>query len=307
MKSLVGYTGFVGSNLHMQYKFDGKYNSKNIREAYGTNPELLVYSGVRAEKFLANKNPEGDFELIEEAFENINRIKPKKLVLISTIDVYKNPIKVDEDTLIDTIDLHPYGYNRYKLEEMVRANFKDSLIIRLPGLYGKNIKKNFIYDLINVIPSMLTESKINELVKREPALIEYYIKHNNGFYKCRDLEEKEKYKLKECFREIGFSAMNFTDSRGCFQFYNLKYLWKHIQLAIENNINTLNLATEPITISELHEYITGKTFKNEVAEVIPNYNFESKYAKLIGGEKKYIFSKEFILEDIKNFVEEELR
>lgn len=54
MKSLVGFTGFVGSNLAMSTDFDGLYNSANIEEAYGTNPDLLVYAGVPAQKFIAN-------------------------------------------------------------------------------------------------------------------------------------------------------------------------------------------------------------------------------------------------------------
>lgn len=65
--SLVGYTGFVGSNLAGSFKFDNLYNSKNIGEAFESNPDLLVYAGIRAEKFLANKFPEKDMEIIENA------------------------------------------------------------------------------------------------------------------------------------------------------------------------------------------------------------------------------------------------
>ena len=57
MKILVGHTGFVGSNLKAQTTFDRLYNSGNITDAFGTNPDLLVYSGVRSEKFLANSDP----------------------------------------------------------------------------------------------------------------------------------------------------------------------------------------------------------------------------------------------------------
>ena len=88
--ALVGYTGFVGSNIDLKGNIDKKYNSKNIKDAFGTNPDILIYSGVRAEKFLANKEPERDLHNIREAVENIKKINPKKLVLISTIDVYKN-------------------------------------------------------------------------------------------------------------------------------------------------------------------------------------------------------------------------
>ena len=113
MKALVGYTGFVGSNLCGQTNFDAVYNSKNIADAYGTAPNLLVYAGVRAEKYLANSAPEMDMKHILQAADNIRKINPQKLVLISTVDVFKEPVGVDETAQIETEDLHAYGYNRY--------------------------------------------------------------------------------------------------------------------------------------------------------------------------------------------------
>ena len=302
---LVGHTGFVGSNLASQYAFDGLFNSKNVAEAYGKNPDLLVYSGVPAQKFIANKNPEEDFKTIENAIENIKKINPKKIVLISTIDIYKNPDLVDEDTEIISEDLEAYGKNRYYLEEWVKKNYQDYLIVHLPGLYGKNIKKNFIYDLIKIIPSMLKEEKFNELKNKNDFIANYYEKGDNGFYKCKTLTPDENKKLKEYFNAIGFSALNFTDSRGIFQFYNLSYLWKHITIALENNIKVLNLATEPVSVYEVYHYILQKDFINEISSNIPYYNFKTKYDSLYGGKNGYIFDKNFILEDIKQFVEKE--
>lgn len=301
---LVGNTGFVGSNLQSEYTFDELYNSKNITEAYGKNPDLLVYSGVPAQKFLANKEPEKDFEIIKNAINNIKNIKPKEIVLISTIDVYKEPVNVNEDTKIDTENLQPYGYNRYYLEKWVSENIENHLIVHLPGLYGKNIKKNFIYDLIHIIPSMLTYEKYQELLNKDNSIESYYKKQENGFYKVKELNKSEENILKTYFNNIGFSALNFTDSRGKFQFYNLKYLWKHIQNARKNNIKVLNLATEPVEISEIYEYIKNEKFINEVTNNVPNYDFKTKYAKIFEGKDGYIFSKEFILEDIKKFVKE---
>ncbi|MGG7171774.1 NAD(P)-dependent oxidoreductase [Clostridium neonatale] len=302
MKSLVGYTGFVGSNLVKSFKFDNLYNSKNIVEAYGTNPDLLVYSGVPAEKFLANNDPQRDLKIIENAFENIKKINPKKVVLISTIDVYKNPINVDEDTPIDIEGLLPYGLNRYKLEKMVEENFDDYLIVRLPGLYGKNLKKNFIYDLINFIPSLLNEQKYNELINKDDYIKDFYIKQENGFYKCIDVNSEQKANLKTYFEKVGFSALNFTDSRSIFQFYNLSYLWEHINIALDNGIKKLNLATEPVSIQELYKYIKGTEFINEVAKEPFNYDYKTKHFNYFRGNEGYIFSKKFILDDIKNFV-----
>lgn len=303
MKALVGYTGFVGSNLYASGAFDQVYNSKNIEEAYGTNPELLVYAGVRAEKYLANNDPQKDLEQVMQARENIRKIAPKKLVLISTIDVFKVPQDVDEDSKIDTDGLHAYGYDRYQLELGVREDFEDACIVRLPSLFGRNIKKNFIYDYINVIPFMLKKDKFKELSDKSPKLNECYKLQDNGFYKL-DVKEEERERLKDTFRNLGFTAMNFTDSRSIYQFYDLSGLWKDIETALKKDIRLLHLATEPISAGELYEYLEGKTFTNLLSASPANYRFKSKYANEFGGKDGFIYSKEEVLKQIGQFVRE---
>lgn len=303
MKSLVGYTGFVGSNIYAAGNFDAAYNSKNIAEAYGTNPDLLVFAGLRAEKYLANKAPEKDMELIYQAKENIARIHPKMLVLISTIDVFKNPRGVDENTVIETENLHAYGYNRYQLELWVRENFPDALIIRLPGLFGKNIKKNFIYDYINVIPFMLKAEKFYELAEKDSDLENYYNLQDNGFFKV-NVSDADREMLKDKFRMLGFSALNFTDSRSIYQFYNLERLWNDIQLVLSNGIKLWHPATEPVSAGELYKYLTGKEFNNELGGIPTNYDYRTIHDDLFGGKDGYICSKEIVMEDIRRFAEE---
>lgn len=301
MNALVGYTGFVGSNIYASGQFDAVYNSKNIEEAYGTNPDLLIYAGLRAEKYLANNAPEKDMELIIQAEENIKKINPKKLVLISTIDVFKIPKDVDENSQIDTVDLHAYGYNRYQLELWVRENYPDALIIRLPGLFGKNIKKNFIYDYINVIPFMLKKDKFEELSTKEPDLNNYYTLQDNGFYKVQ-VEDEDKENLKEKFRKLGFSALNFTDSRSVYQFYNLGRLWGDIQIALNAGIKMWHPATEPVSAAEIYKYLTGNEFVNELGGVPAFYDYKTVYYELFGGRNGYICGKEHVLKEIERFV-----
>lgn len=301
--ALVGYTGFVGSNIYEAAgdKISAVYNSKNIKEAYGTNPDLLIYAGLRAEKYLANNAPERDMELILQAEENITKINPKKLVLISTIDVFKNPIGADENTTIDTENLHAYGYNRYQLELWVRKQYKDALIIRLPGLFGKNIKKNFIYDYINVIPFMLKAEKFNELSGRDSELKDYYELQDNGFYKV-NVSDSDKEMLKDKFRKLGFSALNFTDSRSVYQFYNLANLWEDINKALEANLTMWHPATEPVSAGEVYEYLTGQKFVNELGGVPANYDYRTCFADVFGGVNGYVSDKSQVLKDIENLV-----
>ena len=300
---LVGYTGFVGSNLAAVHEFDAMFNSRNIEKAFGSNPDLLVYAGVPAQKFMANQNPDDDHRTILNAIENIKKINPKEIVLISTIDVLSDKNGKDEDT-VDFEIKKAYGRNRRYLEKWVEENFENYLIVRLPGLYGKNLKKNFIYDLINFVPNLLKEEKMNELAKKNNAILNYYEKGENGFYKVKILDKIERKELVEILNKIGFSALNFTDSRGKFQFYNLANLWQDIKMARKNQLRTLHLATEPMTIGELYKYIDGKKFVNELGADVPNYDFRTKFAGLWGIEHNgYIARKTTILRDIKDFVD----
>lgn len=305
MNALVGYTGFVGSNLFASGAFEKGFNSKNIQEAYGLEPGLLVYAGLRAEKYLANNFPEKDYALIEEAEQNLERIRPQKLVLISTVDVYQNPDGVNEDTEILTEGLQAYGADRYCLERWVREYYPSALIIRLPGLFGTNLKKNFIYDFIHRIPFMVKEEKFQEFSSRFPELDKYYERQDNGFYRCRQLDIEEERYVKKVFEQLNFSALSFTDSRSIFQFYPLERLWKDIQTALSVGIRLWNPATEPVSASELYRYLTGMDFVNERSGKPSFYDCRTKYAEYFGGQGGYIMSKQQVLEEIRKFVEKE--
>jgi hypothetical protein len=304
MEILVGYTGFVGSNIKRYHNFDALLNSKNIEDAFGLNPDLCIYAGVPAEKYLANSNPASDLAIIEDAINNIKMINPSTLVLISTIDVYPHPYNVDELSEIDTAKAHPYGLHRFYLERWVNMNIHNHLIIRLPALFGNNIKKNFIYDIIHLVPSMLKTEKYEEFSKKDRLIKESYVYQGNGFYKCIAVGDQLKV-LKNSFLDIGFTALNFTDSRSIFQFYNLNYLWEHITIALENQLPLVNLAVEPICAEEVYQAVRNEKFINETTGKVVKYNIKTRYTHLLGGSEGYIFRKNKVLSDIKKYIEEQ--
>ncbi|HCS39551.1 MAG TPA: hypothetical protein DIW44_08200 [Anaerolineaceae bacterium] len=306
MEILIGHTGFVGSNLANQHQFDAEYNSSNVIQAFGTNPEFCIYAGVRAEKFLAVKYPESDMEIIQNAISNIKNINPKRLVLISTIDVYPNPVGVNEKSPIMGDTAKAYGYNRRFLEKWVQENIQNHLIIRLPALFGKNLKKNFVFDLTNMIPAMLSADLFECFASREPYIRGHYVLQNNGFYKL-SADEAKKKQLGKVFESLGFSALNFTDSRASFQFYNLEYLWNHIQIALENGLSLVNFAVEPITVADVYKNVRGKDFINEISSNVVRYDIKSIYASLYKGTDGYIFRKEKVMYDICEFIRNEDR
>ena len=306
MNILIGYTGFVGQNLNRQHRFDATFNSKNITDAYGLEPDLCVYSGVRAEKFRADSFPDEDLAHIKDALENIGQIKPKKLVLISTVDVIPMAQVTDiyEDTYYNIDKLTPYGENRLFLEKEVRRLYPDALIIRLPALFGYGLKKNFIFDIINYVPTMLKKDKFDELLNKQNQLIEFYSADENGFYRLKpNIAKAAKAHLKEMFKKLGFSALNFTDSRSKFAFYHLNYLWSHIQVLLNEEVKLAHMACAPVSAAEIYHEIYGEVFTNEILSQPFDYTFfKTRYAQLLGGSDGYIFSKNDVIREIVNFI-----
>ena len=70
------------------------------------------------------------------------------LVLISTIDVYPEPVGVDEDAPIDPTAGNAYGCHRLLIERRLSARF-ETTILRLPGLFGPGLRRNVIYDFLH--------------------------------------------------------------------------------------------------------------------------------------------------------------
>jgi nucleoside-diphosphate-sugar epimerase len=148
-KALIGFTGFVGTTLLKQTQFDDFYRSTNINDIKGKKFDLVVCAGAPAQKWIANADPKGDQEKINSLIRCLDGIECKTFVLISTVDVFKDPTGVDEKSVIDVQDLHAYGLNRYRLEQFVAGRFPQHLIVRLPGLVGPGLRKNIIFDFLN--------------------------------------------------------------------------------------------------------------------------------------------------------------
>lgn len=148
-KALIGFSGYVGSTLLRQTHFEWCFRSANIQEIRGQTFELVVCAGAPAQKWIANREPETDRLKIEGLIDHLKTVKCQTFILISTVDVFKNPISVDENTPIVENGLHPYGLHRHYLEKFVQDYFTNHLIVRLPGLVGPGLRKNVIFDFLN--------------------------------------------------------------------------------------------------------------------------------------------------------------
>jgi len=147
--ALIGFSGFVGSTLLKQSHFGSLFRSTNISDIEGQMFDTVVCAGAPAQKWIANREPEADRQTIDGLIAHLETIRCKNFILISTVDVFKCPIGIDENTPVDILGLHAYGLHRHLLERFVESHFTNHLMVRLPGLVGHGLRKNVIFDFLN--------------------------------------------------------------------------------------------------------------------------------------------------------------
>lgn len=297
---LVGSTGFVGGNLLAGADFDAAYHSSDIAEGFAQPNGLVVYAGVPAAMFLANADPAADLALMRAARENLRRLRPRQVVLVSSIAVYADSRGRDEAAPMPRQGLAAYGANRLQLEEWVREDWPDALILRLPALYGRGLKKNFLYDLHTITPFMLKPDKYAQLSGQSSLVQKAYSDAGNGFYKLNGSQDAAA--LRAFFAKNSFNALSFTDSRSVYQFYPLARLWGDIQTALAAGVRLLNLATPPVSAAEVYRAYTGKEFKNQLAAPPFCYDMRTAHAALLGGQGGYLCTREEELADLCAFL-----
>ena len=147
--ALIGSTGFLGGNLLRQFSFDACFDSKNISGILGREFDLLLCSGVTALKWWANRNPAEDRARIDSLLIHLASVRARRVVVLSTVDVYPVPCGVDETWDCHSIPSHPYGANRLYFEDAVRERFANVTAVRIAGVFGPGLKKNVVYDLLH--------------------------------------------------------------------------------------------------------------------------------------------------------------
>lgn len=73
-------------------------------------------------------------------------------------------------------------------------------------------------------------------------------------------------------------------------------------VAEQNSIKKLNIVTEPVSIQELYQFLNHREFFNEISEKPLQYNLKTKHAEIFGGKNGYIFTKNYVLNDLENFL-----
>ena len=197
--------GAVGSAIarsldYLNVNYD-LYDSSNIEKIFDNRYDLLIYSGVNASKYHADRNPVND-----------------KLHCLRAYDIFKN-ISAEEKILISTIDASrsfeqssAYGNNRRLLETKIfqdRELFGNSKILRLPALYGSTVKKNAWYDSVKGADSITLNDDL--LVKID--------------HECK----------KSHLDRTSYNILSFVNPQSEFAWYHLDTILRTINRVIKSN------------------------------------------------------------------------
>lgn len=303
--ALIGHSGFVGQTLLRQRGFDAGYGSATIAQSAGESFDLVVCAAAPGSMFEANRFPDRDAASIDHLCASLARIKAKQFVLISTIAVLERfDSGADETTQAFQTDL-AYGRNRRRLETFCADHFANCLTLRLPALFGAGLKKNFLFDLLNPVPSMLPPARFDGFVR---ALGN----EAGGFYRLDDAlgmmvldraalqASGQRSSIDAAVTQAGFSAVAFTNPASRFQFYQMSRLWSDIQTGLSAQLSVLHLAPEPIAAAEVHRHLTTRDMPATAARLHAE-DMRTAHADLWGRQSPYIADAASVLSALQSF------
>lgn len=107
------------------------------------------------------------------------------------------------------------------------------------------------------------------------------------------------------FDFLNNNNIDSIESRNVFQFYPMVNLWSDIQKGMELSTTLLHLTAEPISVSEVANEGFGLDFNNHKEAPRVVYDFQSKYAEVLGGKSNYTYSKRETIQAIRAYAQSE--
>lgn len=311
--ALIGKTGFVGGLLMRQFDFSAGFNTKNMSDAMGNEFDIVVCAAAPGSMMLANKYPDDDARMVRSLTNQLAEIKAKQFVLISSIAVLRNfDGQQNEKTNLFQQD-NAYGRHRRELEAFCEANYQHCTIVRLPALFGPGLKKNFVFDILNPVPTMLRIDTFEELKNITSGeirltLLDIYKKSINTDFYTVDRRKLKGISIKNLFEKFlidnGYSAREFTNPDSTFQYYDMAGLWKDIEKALYADLDVIHLATEPIVARDIYFALTGVSMAKNSART-HREDMRTLHAGLWGRENGYIAEKSEVMSSLMHFFNRE--
>ncbi len=162
--AITGVGGFIGKKL-CQTLENKKYelvkydlNNLDIRNEIKipNNIEIVYHLAALNKPYFSKQNPAETFRSnvlgtinLLEAIKNSN---VKKIIYASSILVYRDLTRTKETDIVGYNGIYPYGFEKLIGEEYVKIYSDlcgiDYSILRMSGVYGPEMRKNPIFDII---------------------------------------------------------------------------------------------------------------------------------------------------------------
>lgn len=306
---LIGATGFVGSALRRQTSFAACFNSRNVNEIAGRNFSTLVCAAAPGSMLEANTAPERDRAQIHGLIERLSKVRAKRFILISSIAVLSDFAGQHVESTADFQETLAYGRHRRELEAFVEDHFASHLVVRLPALFGRGLRKNFIFDLMNPVPSMLSAQKLEGLVTALSSPLSdwtaqlYTPDSATGLLKLdREVMNRDARRgaLEKAVNNLGFSATQFHNRETTYQYYEIDRLWRDVGTALDAGLTHLHCATEPLKANVIHKGLTGQDMPETPAR-LHQEDMHCAHAGLWGSQTPYLFDAETTLGRLQAF------
>jgi len=306
---LIGHTGFVGGALLRQTQFDACYNSKNIANIEGRAFGTLVCAAAPGSMVEANRAPERDAAQIAALTERLAKVRADRFVLISSIAVLADFGGGDDEGTQAFQQQLAYGRHRRALEAFVETEFPGSLIIRLPALFGAGLRKNFLFDLMNPVPSLLTAAKLDDVAGALDGDLAAWVRRlyaPDAATGMRRLDraaldsDPRRQALEKALTALGATALQFHHPDTSYQYYPIDRLWQDIGIALEGGLSHLHVAPEPLTAAAIHQALTGQTMP-ETAARLHREDMRTRHASLWGAAGRYQFGAASTLDGLTAF------
>lgn len=306
---LIGHTGFVGGALLRQARFSACFNRANIADCAGQSFGTLVCAAAPGSMLEANRAPDRDRAQIDALIAQLRMVQADRFVLISTIAVLADFAGGDDEGTEAFQQTLAYGRHRRMLEAFVEQHFDRSLIVRLPALFGRGLVKNFMFDLLNPVPTLLPADKCAALAERlDPALGAwlrslYAPDAATGMLRIDRAalaRDHRRAALEDAVTALDASAVQFHHPDTTYQYYPIDRLWQDIGIALDAGLSHLHLVAEPLRAGAIHQRLTGRAMP-ETGARLHREDMRTRHADLWGASGTYQFDAATTLDSLAAF------
>jgi len=307
--AIIGHTGFVGAALSGQHAFEAKFNSRNVDTLRQQRFDTVVCAAAPGSMLQANRAPERDRAAIEALMEHLRSIEARRFVLISSIAVLADFGAGDDEDSQAFQQAVAYGRHRRMLEAFCETQFDTCLVVRLPALFGPGLRKNFMFDLMNPVPTMLPEARLEILLERLPPKLRdafaalYALDAAMGMMRLDRAAldaDPRRPALDAAVHAAGMSATQFHNPDTTYQYYDLARLWTDIERALQANLSHLHLAVAPLRAADIHARLLG-TPMPETSATLHREDMRTRHAALWGRGGPYLEDADTVMDKLGAF------